>query len=80
MPEYDNRNTGVIFRNDNKQSDRHPDYKGHFTDANNVEHWFDGWIRQSAKGPLISFRVKPKDQSGSGGGNNAGEESQDDPF
>lgn len=28
MPEFDNSNRGVLFRNDRKESERHPDFKG----------------------------------------------------
>lgn len=62
MTEYDNRNRGVIFKNTRKELETHPDYTGTFTDADNREHWFDGWIKQGANGSFISFRVKPKEQ------------------
>lgn len=31
MADYDDTNRGVLFRNDRKESDRHPDFKGNIT-------------------------------------------------
>ena len=36
--EYDNNNTGAIFKNDRKETDRHPDYNGS-CEINGVEMW-----------------------------------------
>jgi len=47
--EYDNTNRGVLFKNDKKESDRHPDYTGTLN-VNGVEHWFSAWIKTSKKG------------------------------
>jgi hypothetical protein len=61
MAEYDNTNRGVLFTNDRKESDRHPDMKGSIN-INGVEHWFDGWWKSSAKGEFLSLSIgKPKD-------------------
>lgn len=48
MSEYDNTNTGALFKN-NKKADNHPDYKGKI----NIEgkDWdIAGWIRTSKAG------------------------------
>jgi len=62
MTEYENKNTGVLFKNDRKTEPKHPDYSGTFYDANGDEHFFDGWIKKSAKsgGTFLSCRTKPK--------------------
>jgi hypothetical protein len=46
MPEYDNTNSGVLFRNHDKQTDRHPDYRGSLN-VEGKEYWFSGWIKES---------------------------------
>jgi uncharacterized protein (DUF736 family) len=43
-------NEGVLFRNDNKQTEKHPDYTGSWTDANGVEYWLNAWINESKAG------------------------------
>jgi len=62
MTEYDNRNTGVLFKNDRKTDDKHPDYTGTYYDADGGEFFFDAWLKKSAKtgGTFLSVRTKPK--------------------
>ena len=38
MSEYDNTNRGVLFKNDRKESDSHPDYKGQIN-VDGTEFW-----------------------------------------
>jgi uncharacterized protein (DUF736 family) len=58
---FDDKNTGVLFKNENKQSEKHADYRGEINAAG-VDYWLDGWIRTSKKGTkFISFKLKPKD-------------------
>ena len=47
---YDAKSEGVLFKNDRKQSDSHPDYTGSWTDADGVEHWLNAWVNESAGG------------------------------
>lgn len=42
-------NTGAIFKNDNKTTDKHPEYKGKVL-VNNKEMEIALWIKTSAKG------------------------------
>lgn len=60
MTEYDNTNRGVLFRNDRKDSDKHPDYNGSIN-IDGRELWLSAWIKQGAKGKFMSLSVKPKD-------------------
>lgn len=68
MADYDNRNTGVLFKNDRKTEDKHPDYTGSFFDADGGDYFCDAWIKKSAKtgGTFLSFRVKPKQAKSAG--------------
>lgn len=61
MTEYSNENRGVLFKNDRKESDSHPDYKGSLNVAG-VEHWIDAWIKvkKDGSGKFMSLSIKPK--------------------
>ena len=64
MNQYDNTNRGVLFTNDRKESDKHPDWKGRLNIAG-VDHWVDGWIKQGARGEFISLSLgKPCEKQG----------------
>jgi uncharacterized protein (DUF736 family) len=41
--------TGALFRNDKKETDQHPDYRGS-TVLEGKEYWVSAWINTSAKG------------------------------
>ena len=62
MSDYDNNNRGVLFKNQRKQSDRHPDYTGSIN-VDGVDHFLDAWIKKSGKGEtFMSLSVKRKDK------------------
>lgn len=46
--QYDNSMRGVLFRNDKKDSEKHPDYKGN-GEVNGVEVWISAWIKTSQR-------------------------------
>ena len=60
--DYDNRNTGVLFKNDyKKDNEKAPDYKGTFVDADNVEKDLAAWVRKTNAGKmLLSIKVSDK--------------------
>lgn len=58
--QFDNRNRFVLFKNDRKTEERHPDYTGSFVDENGLEYFCDAWIKKSAKGSYMSGRMKHK--------------------
>ena len=61
MTEYDNTNSGAIFKNDKKETDSHPDYKGSLN-VNGQEFWVSSWINQSKSGTkYMSLKVTAKD-------------------
>ena len=55
-------NSGILFKNDKKESSNHPDYKGEI-DVDGKKYWLSAWIKQGAKGKFMSLSVKPKDAS-----------------
>ena len=42
-------NSGVLFKNENKKSDRHPDYNGSIT-LQDGDYWLSSWINESQNG------------------------------
>lgn len=63
MTQYDNTNRGQIWKNDDKQSDTHPDFKGSLN-VNGTEFWVSAWKRKAdanPKAPALSFSIKAKE-------------------
>lgn len=61
MADYDNTDRGVLFKNDRKDSDKHPDYKGSIN-VGGTEYWLSAWIKEGQKGKFMSLSVQPKEQ------------------
>jgi len=63
MSQYDNTNRGVLFENNRKESDSHPDLTGTIN-INGVEHWFSGWRKSSRNGEeFISVSIGKEKES-----------------
>ena len=60
--DFDNTNKGVLFKNENKTSDNHPDYKGS-VNVNGTEYWLSSWIKTGKKGKFMSLSVSQKDDA-----------------
>lgn len=67
MPEYDNTNSGVLFKNEKKSKDTQPDYKGTL-DVNGQMYDLAAWIKTSKKSgkQFMSMKVsvpKPRPEA-----------------
>jgi uncharacterized protein (DUF736 family) len=64
MSEYDNTNRGILSRNDRKEQDSHPDFRGSIN-VDGKDYWLSGWIkeRKDGSGRFFSLTVKPKDNA-----------------
>ena len=63
MTDYDNLNSGVLFKNNRKEREVQPDYKGEI-DVQGVVCWLSAWIKTSGKGEkFMSLSATPKDSA-----------------
>lgn len=62
MSDYDNTNRGVLFKNNKKETEKHPDLSGSIN-INGTEHWLNAWRKTSQNGnTFISLSIgKPKE-------------------
>jgi hypothetical protein len=61
MTEYDNSNRGALFKNDRKEKETHPDYKGSLN-VGGVDYWLSSWISKSKAGATyMSLSIQPKE-------------------
>jgi hypothetical protein len=65
---------GSLFKNDDKASEKHPDYKGDCT-LNGQKYWISAWIKTGKNGKFMSLSLQPKQDSK---GRQQGGKQQDD--
>jgi uncharacterized protein (DUF736 family) len=56
MTQYDNTNSGVLFKNKDKTTDKHPDYTGKI-DVDGREMRLAAWIREGKNGKFMSLKL-----------------------
>ena len=58
----ENDNSGALFKNDRKEQEKQPDYKGSLT-VNGSEYWISAWLNESSKGvKYMGLKVNLKEQ------------------
>lgn len=54
-------NTGSLFKNHKKESDKHPTHAGTIN-VDGVEFWLSAWVNETQKGEkYFSLKIKPKE-------------------
>lgn len=54
-------NSGVLFKNDKKETPNHPDYKGNIT-VGGQDYWLSAWIKEGKSGKFMGLALSPKEQ------------------
>ena len=80
-------NSGVLFKNDKKETEKHPHYKGSIM-VDGQEYWLSAWIKEGKTGKFMGLAVSPKDAQppagkvpyGQGGTTKEGRDMEDIPF
>ena len=56
MPEYDNTNSGVLFKNDRRTTERQPTHTGSLN-VEGVDYWISAWVKDSKDGKRKFFSL-----------------------
>lgn len=60
MAEYSNENRGALFRNEERKTDKSPEYGGSLN-VDGKDYYLSAWVKEGKKGKFFSLSVKPKD-------------------
>jgi len=52
----------TLFKNDRKEKDTHPDYKGDGMDLQGNPVWISAWIKEGKNGKFMSLSMQKKEQ------------------
>jgi hypothetical protein len=53
---------GALFKNERKEKDSHPDYRGDCK-LGGKDYWISAWIKKGAKGTFMSLALQPKEDA-----------------
>ena len=68
MTQYDNTNSGMLARNKNRSTDKHPEYTGSLN-VEGVDYWVSAWVQTGRQGSKLegekffSFKINRKEQA-----------------
>ena len=68
---YDNTDTGALFKNKNRTTDKHPEYKGTIN-VGGKDYDIAAWVRESKKDGSKFFSIKVSEPYQKSGGANTG--------
>lgn len=54
--QYDNTNSGVLFKNDEKKNEKSPEYTGKIN-IEGKEYKLSAWVKEGKKGKFFSLKV-----------------------
>lgn len=59
---YENKpGNGALFKNDRKEKDTHPDYKGDVKLPDGTDCWIAAWLKDGKNGKFLSLSIQPKE-------------------
>jgi hypothetical protein len=53
--------SGALFKNNDRQKDTHPEYRGDIL-INGVEYWLSAWVKEGKNGKFFSLAAKKKEE------------------
>jgi uncharacterized protein (DUF736 family) len=63
VSDYDNNFTGALFRDENRKSDKHPEFTGS-AEVDGTEYWLSAWVNESKQGrKYFKIKFKAKDEA-----------------
>lgn len=78
--DFDNTNTGVLFTNERKETEKHPDLTGTIN-VEGKEYFLSSWRKESKGGKkFLSLSVTPKEKQSSGGQRKPAPKQEEDDF